>query len=142
MDIFEKESYKEVVIKNNYNIIDFLLKEHVEFAILTYTNVIKFNPPIPKEIIEFEKQALFAIAAYTLDSAYLEGKNFIFEAGFGQENFGSTLIVPLEAIYQIVVEDIIVAISYYEPKVINSMEILLNNPENLKLIKRRKSNKK
>ena len=71
----------------------------------------------------------------------------MFEAGFGLENYGSHLTIPLEAIAQIIVNEDILSISYYkpkkeQPKELNSMDILLNNPENLKLLKKKKGNKK
>jgi len=142
MKLFEKDSYKNLVIKNNYNTIEFLFKEGIEFSIVAYVDVIDFNPTIPTSVIKFEKQALFAIAGYSYESAVLEEKKLIFEAGFGAQNFGSVLTVPLEAISQIIVDKDIINISYYEPKKINSMDILLSNPENLKLINKKKRNKK
>ena len=146
--LFKSKEYEELVKKNNFNTIEFLLKKGVEFSIVAYTNVIKFDPPIPKEIIEFDKLALFLIANYTFESASLDKDNFYIEAGFGTQNFGSFLTIPLEAIYQILIEDTLLNISYYKPinkekilKKIDSMSILLNNPENLKLLKRKKRNK-
>jgi len=140
MEYFEKSSYKELVIKNCYNTLEFLLQEGYDFSIATYTNVIEFNPPIPKEIVEFDESVLFIIANYTKDSSILTKKEFIFEAGFGEDNFGSTLTIPLEAIMQIILDEDILHISYYEPKLKiekNSMEMLLNNPENQKLLKKK-----
>ena len=145
MDLYKKDSYKNLVITNAYNTLEFLLKEGLDFMIVSYTNVIECNPPIPKDVIEFEESAIFIIANYTKESAILNKDNLSFEAGFGTQNFGSTITIPLEAIEQIVVEENILHISYYKPqKKIeskDSMELLLNNPENQKLIKR-KLNKK
>ncbi len=144
MDLFDKKSYKELVIKNCYNTLDFLLKEGVDFSIAVYTNVMKCNPDIPKEIIEFDESALFIIANYTKESSVLTKEYFSFEAGFGEENFGSTITLPLEAIMQVIVGEEVLHISYYEPKVEvvkNSMEVLLNNPENQKLLKKKLAKK-
>ena len=145
--LFDTKTYKELVIKNNYNTLEYLLKEGVEFAIVSYTETIDFNPAIPKDIIEFDKLALFIIANYSFESAVLEKEFFSFEAGFGNENFGSLLTIPLDAIAQIIVGEDVLAISHYEPKkeqesTVNSMDILLNNPENLKLLKKKRGNKK
>jgi len=140
MELFEKNSYKNLVIQNCYNTLEFLLKEGLDFSLATYTNVIEFNPPIPKEVAVFDESALFVIADYTKQSTILNKKSITFEAGFGDENFGSTLTIPLEAIMQLFVGEDILHISYYEPKVIieqNSMELLLNNPENQKLLKKK-----
>jgi len=141
-EVFETKSYKEMIIKNIYNTIEFLLKEGVEFSIICYTDFIEFNPPIPSEIIEFNEITLFAISGYSFESSSITKSSFTFEAGFGAQNYGSYLKIPLEAIMQIVVGEDVLLLNYYEPKeeqeVTNSMDILLNNPENLKLIKKRK----
>ena len=74
----------------------------------------------------------------------------IFEAGFGSENFGSVVTVPLLRIMQIIVDetpvlinlansDIIVEIQKEEVDeggVENSMASFLNNPENSKFLKK------
>ena len=44
---------------------------------------------------------MFELGNYTLESAFLEDDFLIFEAGFGNENFASTLSVPLSDIIQI-----------------------------------------
>jgi len=140
--LYEKKSYKELSKKNIYNTIEFLLKEGVEFSIIAYTNFIDFNPEIPKEIIEFEEITMFMIAGYSFESAVLNRDSFSFEAGFGEQNYGAILTIPLEAIVQIRVDEDLLVVNYYEPKeepkLENSMNILLNNPENQKLLKKKK----
>jgi len=141
MDIFDTQKYIETVKQNNFNIINLLLKEGLEFAIITHTNVIEFNPPIPKEIMEFDKIARFNVYSYSYESSLLTKDSLFFEAGFGEENFGSKLEVPLEAIHQILLDDVTLSLNYHEPKLknrSNSMDILLNNPKNLKLLKKRR----
>jgi hypothetical protein len=139
-NLYQSSSYKNIVKQNAYNILNFLIQEDVDFLIITYTNVIDFNPPIPKDIIEFDKTALFTISGYTKESAKVDKNSFIIEAGFGKEGFGSTLTIPLEAIIQIVFNEETLHINYHKPKKIvikNSMEALLNNPENQKLLKKK-----
>jgi len=136
-DIYQTENYRKNIIKSNYYILNFLLTQNVPFTIVCHTNVIDFNPPVPKEIIEFEELTIFNIANFTLESARLSDTNLTIETGFGSENFGSVLTIPLEAIYQIVHKNELVAINYYKPKtIVDSMDIFLNNPENLKLVKK------
>ncbi len=142
-EIFQSKAYKELIKKNNYNTIEFLLKENLEFMVLCYTKPIYFNPPVPEDIILFDEIAMFIISGYTFETASIDKDYFYFEAGFGSENYGSVLTVPLEAVGQIVYSEDILTISHYEPKnqnekELNSMEILLQNPENLKLLKRKK----
>ncbi len=143
-NFFQSKAYIELVKKNSYNTIETLLKEGIDFAIVCYTDPIEFSPPVPETVIKFDKLAMFIITGYTFESAYADKNFFYFEAGFGTENFGSFLKIPLEAITQILLNEDIITINYYEykekkePKELNSMEILLQNPENLKLLKKKK----
>jgi hypothetical protein len=137
--IYESLEYKELAIKNNYNTLEFLLNSSSEFSIVCYIDVVEFNPPVPSSIIEFDNLTLFNIANYTLESASLDKKSFTIETGFGAQNFGSLLRIPLEAIYQIIYKNDLLCINYHEPKVPeDSMDIFLNNPENFKLVKKLK----
>jgi hypothetical protein len=85
------------------------------------------------------------LSGYTFESAKIDKGYFVFEAGFGSENFGATVSVPLLAIKQLFVEEHPIVINLAEPllaqkkedKVQNSMEALLNNPENKKLLKKK-----
>ena len=144
--LFKSDDYRELVEKNNYNTIEFLLKMGVDFGIVAYTDFINFNPEIPKSIIDFDRYALFIIAGYSKESAVLNKESLSFEAGFGESNYGSHLTIPLEAIAQIVVGEDIISISLYEPKKRvepkNSMDLLLNNPENQTLLKKLQKGKK
>ena len=136
MDIYQSNNYKENIIKSNYYILKFLLTQNVDFYVVCHTNVIDFNPPVPSSIIEFDELTPFYIANYTLESSVLNKDSLSFETGFGADNFGSILTIPLEAIYQIIYKEELLAINYYKPqKKKDSMDIFLNNPENLKLFK-------
>ena len=143
-DFFQSDEYKELAKRNIYATLELLLKRGIEFSIISYTKAIDFNPAIPKEIIEFDEIAMFIIAGYSYESSTLNKNSFSFEAGFGVENYGSILNIPLEAIVQIAIGEELLLINHYEPKEnivepeTSSMDILLNNPENLKLIKRKK----
>ena len=138
-DIYQNENYRKNIIKSNYYILTFLLTQNVPFSIVCYSDVVNFNPPVPKDIIEFEELTIFNIANFTLESALLNEDSLVIETGFGSENFGSILTIPLEAIYQIAYKNELLAINYYKPKVKkSSMDIFLNNPENLKLIKKKR----
>jgi type I restriction-modification system DNA methylase subunit len=102
---------------------------------------------LPQDIFnQFGSHVLFNIAGYSFESAKVEDNYFIFEAGFGSQNFGSVVSMPVLAIKQLVVDDIPLItniatptkIETKEEKVGNSMNILLNNPENQKILKRKK----
>ena len=143
-DFFQSSEYKELAKKNIYATLELLLKKGIEFSIISYTKVIDFNPAIPKEIMQFDEIAMFIIAGYSYESSLLNKDSFSFETGFGAENFGSVLNIPLEAIVQIAIGEELLLINHFEPKEqalaeeVSSMDILLNNPENLKLMKRKK----
>ncbi|HGZ70548.1 MAG TPA: hypothetical protein ENK87_00655 [Nitratifractor sp.] len=148
-NLFNSKAYRELVVKNNYNTVEFLLKEGVDFAIVAFSDFIEFNPEIPTSIIEFDEYALFILAGYSKESALLNEKEFSFEAGFGENNFGSTLTISLDAVAQILVGEDVINVSHYEPEeestpqeTQNSMELLLNNPENQNLLKRVKNKNK
>ena len=117
--------------------------------------MIKFTPQLPVEIREtFNETVLFILSGYTFESAQLDEDYFSFEAGFGAENFGSIVTIPLLGIQQIIIGgDTPIMINHAKP-IINvekkeesdsqkalkssSMEALLNNPENKKLLKSKK----
>ena len=136
-EVYQSENYRKNIIKSNYYILNFLITQNLDFAVVCHINSVEFNPPVPKSIIEFEKLTIFNVANYTLESAHLSDNSLVIETGFGQENFGSVLTISLDGIYQIIHNNELLAVNYYEPKTKkDSMDILLNNPENLKLIKK------
>ena len=85
---------------------------------------------------------MLALSGYTYESAMLDSKKLVFEAGFGRDSIGSLVSVPLSAILQIIIDDtpIFINLSLEEEeieqeqvKVQRSMEAFLSNPENQKL---------
>jgi hypothetical protein len=133
-----------------YNVLAFLLENGQEFSVATEVSYMHFDPPLPAEITRsFTDIALFVLAGYTFESAWLDKEALHFEAGFGEEGFGSHVTMPLLAIRQIFIGDYPVAINVSSPvpfqdpsettdpvsqKVRHSMEALLRNPENQKLL--------
>ena len=91
----------------------------------------------------FNEAVLFILTGYTLESAFRKDDTLVFEAGFGAENFGSVVTVPLLAIKQIFLGETPLLLNHAtlpmpsSPKATNSMEALLNNPENQKLLKKK-----
>lgn len=123
-----------------------LFKEGVHFSLLANIAEVEFDPPLPEHITHnFKPITMFVLAGYTFESARVMEDELIFEAGFGQENIGSFVSVPLSAILQIVIEETPILINLSIPKepeekdnggVEKSMEALLSNPENQKLFKK------
>jgi len=128
-------------------IIDLLLEKGIFFSILTNISEIKFEPVLPAEITEhFKPITLFVIAEYTFETCSFDEENLYFEAGFGHQNVGSFVTVPLHAIVQIIVEDTPIFINLsvppeHAPKkadIEKSTNIFLSNPENRELLQKKK----
>lgn len=138
--------------QNATDVIKFLFDKNIEFGVVCDTSGVSFEPALPKDIMKNIKQiALFVVSGYSFESAYLSDENILyFEAGFGPNNFGSTVGIPIDKIAQIVTEDtpIFINISAGQKKKYQeaipeaadsenrSMERLLSNPENKKFLKR------
>ena len=126
----------------------FFAKEQ-NFGILCKIEDTTFEPSLPESInSEFRPLTLFFLAGYTFETARIEDGYLIFEAGFGADNFGSVVSVPLLSIMQLIIDEspVLINLSVYkkgleikkEPEasgVKNSMASFLSNPENSKFIK-------
>jgi len=145
INLFQTPEYKTLMQEHIANTIGYLFAKDQEFAIACDVKHINFNPELPADILNsFKETVLFVLSGYTYESAKLEEGYFSFEAGFGEENFGSTVTMPLLAIKQIFVGENPIVLNLAQPapkKEISkksSMEALLNNPENKKLLKKKK----
>ncbi|MEA3418386.1 MAG: hypothetical protein U9Q90_03215 [Campylobacterota bacterium] len=150
-DLFQTPTYQKLISSHIDQTIRFLFDNNQEFALACEINYLSFTPELPKEIKEgFGETVLFILTGYTYETAKLEDGYFSFEAGFGEENFGSVVTLPLLAIKQIFVGEYPIAINISEPALkekmeeeseidsSKSMEALLSNPENKKLLKKKK----
>ncbi len=129
----------------------YLFDKDESFGILCRIEHLKFEPELPEHITsEFRPMTLFYLAGYTFESARIDGDHLIFEAGFGAENIGSFVTVPLLNIIQIIIDETPIFINhavYAEEKtseaelseggVENSMAAFLSNPENEKFLKKK-----
>ena len=136
--------FSELMVFHQRDIIEMLLQKGVFFSILTHIDEITYEPMLPQEIIQdFKPITLFVISEYTFESCSLDEENLYFEAGFGHQNVGSYVTVPLNSIVQIVLEDtpIFINLSLRQVKkekstnVKKSTNIFLANPENRDFIK-------
>ena len=127
-------------------VLEILLKKGTNFSILTNITEISFEPELPEEIrATFKPITMFVLAGYTFESCIVDEWGVSFEAGFGYENYGSLVCVPLLSVLQIIVDETPILINLSvdveeRPKptskgVKRSMEALLSNPENEKLLK-------
>ncbi|MFY4781904.1 hypothetical protein ACOTWN_01680 [Aliarcobacter butzleri] len=137
-DIIENPNYKELIEKQIQDIIVFLLDNNQEFSITANVTPISFNPALPEEIkSQLHKFSLFVLSNYTYTTIEINEEFLSFEAGFGNENFGSVVKIPLHAIFQIIVEDSILYLNsiatvekFNKNLEKNSFNIFKNNPNN------------
>ena len=155
INLFQTAEYRTLMQEHLFKTISYLFDKEAEFALACDIKYVNFNPPLPREIIEgFHDTVLFILSGYTYETATVDGHYLAFEAGFGEENFGSEVTVPLLAIRQIFTGETPILINLAhpapgigDPKEKNrlrntpkksSMEALLSNPENKKLLKKKK----
>lgn len=142
-NIIENEEYKELVSSQIKDTMNFLLEQNQEFAITANVEAVKFDPELPSATLEqLSKFSLFILANYTYSTVKLDETHIYFEAGFGTENFGSTVKVPFFAIFQIVVEESILFVNsvatvdkFTKDAKEKSFNVFKNNPNNKDLLK-------
>jgi hypothetical protein len=151
-DIIKSPSFAQLMESHVRDMLIYLFDNDHNFGVLCNIDAVHFDPILPSYISdEFRGITLFFLAGYSFESARIDEDKLMFEAGFGQENIGSLVSVPLVSIVQIVVDDTPVMINLALPTiktetqnvtkvndegVQNSMSALLSNPENQKFMKR------
>lgn len=151
INLLQTPEYRTLIQSHIFETIKYLFNKNQEFALACEVKYITFTPELPTDIKDsFEDTVLFILSGFTFESAQLNEENFSFEAGFGSDNFGSTVSLPLLAIKQLFVGDNPIVINLADPVIESenkkeasaskksSMEALLNNPENKKLLKNKK----
>ena len=149
-NVIEDKEFALLMQKNIQELIIHFFQKEQNFGILCKIEEASFEPNLPDSIeSEFRPLTLFFLAGYTFETARIEEGMLVFEAGFGSENFGSIVSVPLLSIMQVIVEEtpVFINLSTYREKttvkkevdeggVENSMASFLSNPENSKFIKK------
>jgi len=151
-DVLKDPNYTALMKKHIVDILSHLFDSNQNFGVLCKIETLSFNPELPHQIsTEFRPMTLFFLAGYTFESAQIDNEFLIFEAGFGQENFGSVVTVPLLGIMQIIIDETPIFVNLASPLETedtkpknneseksgekSSMEALLANPENKKFLK-------
>jgi len=147
INLLQTPEYKTLMKSHILQTIEYLFSKNQEFAVACKIDHVSFMPELPKDIQEsFQDTVLFILSGYTFESATIDKEYFSFEAGFGPDNFGATVTVPLLAIHQVLVGEnpIVFNLAKHEEEkkkettsTKSSMEALLNNPENKKLLKKK-----
>ena len=150
--VIENEDFAKLMQGNIRDVIVHFFASEQNFGILCNIEDVSFEPSLPPEISsEFRQLTLFFLAGYTFDTARITENNLVFEAGFGADNFGSVVSVPLLSILQVIIDEtpVLINLSTYKAKikneikeektdkngVENSMASFLSNPENSKFLK-------
>jgi hypothetical protein len=151
-DIVKNDTFLNLMRSHIEDLISHLFEQDQNFGILCKIEHLSFDPELPAHIKEeFRPMTLFFLAGYTFESARIERGHLIFEAGFGSENIGSFVTVPLLSIMQIIIDETPIFVNLASPKeeaknqqtdhqkgVENSMSAFLSNPENQKFFKNKK----
>ena len=154
--ILKDEAFAQMMADHAADTLDLLLEMQTPFGVLCNLSQVHFEPPLPEALQEgFKPLTLFLLSGYTLQSAELDEEMLYlsFEAGFGEENFGSVVTVPTDAILQIVIDESVIFLNLaatVTPKrgertaaqggeggsLEHSIRSFLNNPENEKFFKK------
>lgn len=98
--------FEKLLDKQCEDVIRFLSKEKVNFALVCEVKNVVFDPPLPQEILEgFQPLSLFVLAGYTFDSLAFSQDGIMFEAGFGPNNIGSFVQINFRHILQLSVSN-------------------------------------
>jgi len=152
-NVIDEAKFAKIMQKNIQDVIIHFFEKEQNFGILCKIEEVHFNPTLPESInSEFRPLTLFFLAGYTFDTARIEDDTLIFEAGFGSDNYGSVVSIPLLSIMQVIIDEtpVLINLSVYkeskdskkesqennEKGVENSMVSFLNNPENSKFLKK------
>jgi len=138
-NIIEDYSFKDLAQKHIKEIIQYIIDKNIEFSVVANIKAISFEPDLPKDIKEHLSQfSLFTLAGYTFTTIKIDDDFLFFEAGFGKDNFGSVVKIPLYSILQIVIDENILyvnlsaTIEKFNQKDLKetSLNIFKNNPKN------------
>ena len=150
-NIIKDKEFALLMQKNIQELLIHFFNKEQNFGILCTIEDVSFNPPLPLEIeASFREMTLFFLAGYTFETAHIVENNLVFEAGFGSENIGSVVTVPLYSIMQVIIDEtpVLINLSTFkieeesntkeidENGVENSMASFLSNPENSKFLKK------
>jgi len=146
----ETQEFKTIMKEHIVKTINYMFSSNQDFSVACEISEVHFEPHLPENIYNsLPETTLFMLANYSFESASLENNYLSFEAGFGPENIGALVQVPISAIRQIFVGEYPILINISPSSHVeeieediedenNSMNALLNNPENAKLLKKKK----
>ena len=147
LENLETSTYKDLMQNHILATIEYLFDSNQEFGVACEISVVTFSPELPSDLQEsLPEITLFMLANYSFETASVDQHYLSFEAGFGPDNFGALVQIPLLAIKQLFVEEYPILLNVTtsnrpteeKKEEVDSMSALLNNPENAKLLKKKK----
>ncbi len=149
-DIVKDNAFGSLMHNHISDLLIYLFEQDQHFGVLCKIEHLTFDPPLPEHISsEFHPTTLFFLAGYTFETARIEEDYLVFEAGFGSENIGSVVSVPLLSVMQIIIDQTPIFVNLATIKEIqkekapavngvkDSMSAFLSNPENKKFLKKK-----
>ena len=147
--VIDNKKFAYLMQKHIQDLIIHFFEIEQNFGILCNIEDVHFEPELPSDInSEFRQLTLFFLAGYTFDTAKVIENKLVFEAGFGEDNFGSVVSVPLLSILQLIIDEtpVLINLATYKNEIKkpkksdengleNSMSSFLSNPENSKFLK-------
>lgn len=116
-NIIQDKEFAQLMKQNIQELMVLFFQKEQNFGILCKIEDVFFDPELPKSInAEFRPLTLFFLAGYTFETARIENDLLTFEAGFGSDNFGSMVSVPLLSILQIIIDEtpVLINVSVYK----------------------------
>ena len=105
-NILEDIGFKDLISSQVKSTLEFLLQKEQEFSVTVNIEATTFDPELPKEIkAQLQNFSLFTLTNYTYTTIEVTDEYMSFEAGFGADNYGSVVKVPLQSIFQIVIDE-------------------------------------
>ena len=147
LETLETSKYKELIRNHILATIEYLFDENQEFGVACEISTVSFSPNLPNDLYKsLPEITLFMLANYSYETASVDQHYLSFEAGFGPNNFGALVEIPLLAIKQLFVDEYPILLNVTssneikeeKQEEVDSMSVLLNNPENAKLLKKKK----
>ena len=154
--LLKDEAFSQMMADHAADTLDLLLEMQSPFGVLCNLSMVHFDPPLPQELRDaFKPLTFFLLNGFTLESAELDEEMLYlsFEAGFGEDNFGSVVTIPTDAILQIIIDESVIFLNLcatvtpkkgQRPKessqpgsgsLEHSIRSFLSNPENEKFLK-------
>lgn len=140
-DFLASKDFADLMRRHVKECLELILSGDEGFEVLANMNLVSFEPPLPEHLELKNEVALFVLSGYTLESAQLTSDSLVFEAGFGDENYATTVSIRLGGILRISMQKAALLVNFSIPssdapsQIEKSTNIFKSNPKNKDLFK-------